>query len=415
MKDFDCVIVGGGMVGAASALTLAQLGLRVALVEQFEPTPYLPEQNLDLRVSAISIASQHLLEQVEAWSQITQWRACPYERLGVWEQAYAYTEFNAHDIEQQQLGHIVENRLLQLSLWQKINAQTNIKVFCPYNLINLSQEASQANLTLKNKISLTEKNITAKLVIAADGANSQVRKMVDIGITAWDYQQSAMLINVKTEKPQQNITWQQFLPTGPVAFLPLMKPSLAKDDQLIENNAEQGGYASLVWYHQRDEIKRLSALSNQQIQQEIITVFPKRLGKIEVIAKGAFPLTRRHANSYQSKRVLLLGDAAHTINPMAGQGVNLGFKDVKALQTVIASAISHGECWHNIDVLGRYETMRRKDNLLMMSTMDALYHSFSHPSPIVKTLRNVSLLAINKVPFINTVVKSKALAYACGI
>ncbi|MDX2370492.1 MAG: FAD-dependent monooxygenase [Colwellia sp.] len=415
MKQFDCVVVGGGMVGAASALTLAQLGLRVALVEQSEPALYLPEQNLDLRVSAISLASQHLLEQLGAWSQVTQWRACPYKRLGVWEQAYAYTEFNAHDIEQEQLGHIVENRLLQLALWQKIKTQTNIEVFCPHHLINLSQETSQANLTLRNTTSLTEINITAKLVIAADGANSQVRKMVDIGITAWDYQQSAMLINVKTEKSQQDITWQQFFPTGPVAFLPLTRTPLANDDLSKESNTEQGGYASLVWYHQRDEIKRLSALSNQQLQQEIIAAFPKRLGQIEVIAKGAFPLTRRHANSYQSKRVLLLGDAAHTINPMAGQGVNLGFKDVTALQTVIACAIGNGECWHDVNVLGRYEAMRRKDNLLMMSTMDALYHSFSHPSPMVKALRNVSLLAINKIPFINTVVKNKALAYACGI
>jgi 2-octaprenyl-3-methyl-6-methoxy-1,4-benzoquinol hydroxylase len=234
-----------------------------------------------------------------------------------------------------------------------------------------------------------------------------------------------MLINVKTEKPQQDITWQKFLPTGPIAFLPLTRTPLTRiplgnvalsGESLSKGiTAAQGGYASLVWYQQRDEIKRLSALSNQQLQQEIMTVFPKRLGEIEVIAKGAFPLTRRHANNYQSQRVLLLGDAAHTINPMAGQGVNLGFKDVKALQTVIASAIGNGECWHNIDVLSRYETMRRKDNLLMMSTMDALYHSFSHPSPLVKTLRNVSLFAINKVPFINTVVKNKALAYACGI
>jgi 2-octaprenyl-3-methyl-6-methoxy-1,4-benzoquinol hydroxylase len=419
MKIFDCVVVGGGMVGAASALTLAQLGLRVALVEQSEPEPYSPEQNSDLRVSAISLASQQLLEQVDAWSQVTQWRACPYKRLGVWEQAYAYTEFNADDIDKKQLGHIVENRILQLALWQQVNTHTNIDLFCPYNLVNLSQESSRVHLTLKNITSSTETDITTQLVIAADGANSQVRKMVDIGITAWDYQQSAMLINVKTEKPQQDITWQQFLPTGPIAFLPLTREPLTRthlEKNLSKiNTAEQGGYASLVWYQQRDEIKRLSALSNQQLQQEIMSVFPKRLGQIEVIAKGAFPLTRRHANSYQSKRVLLLGDAAHTINPMAGQGVNLGFKDVKALQTVIASAIGNGECWHNIDVLSRYETMRRKDNLLMMSTMDALYHSFSHPSPLVKTLRNVSLFAINKVPFINTVVKNKALAYACGI
>ena len=414
MKYFDCVVVGGGMVGAASALTLAQLGLRVALIEQFEPNPYSSEQNLDLRVSAISLASQYLLEQVGAWSQVTQWRACPYKRLGVWEQAYSYTEFNADDIEQQQLGHIVENRLIQLALWQKIKAEGNIELFCPYNLTALSQEESQANLLLKNIESSTEVGISAKLVIAADGANSQVRKIAEIGITSWDYQQSAMLINVKTSEPQQDITWQQFFPTGPVAFLPLSRKPFTEQEAFTQHNTEQGE-ASLVWYHQRDEIKRLSSLSNQQLQQEIMNFFPKRLGTIEVINRGAFPLTRRHANSYQNKRILLLGDAAHTINPMAGQGVNLGFKDVKALQTVIANAISDGECWHNVDVLGRYEQMRRKDNLLMMTTMDALYHSFSHPSPLVKTLRNVSLLAINKVPFINNTIKNKALAYACGI
>lgn len=423
MKHFDCVVVGGGMVGAASALTMAQLGLRVALVEPLEPQPFSPKQNLDLRVSAISLASQHLLEQLGAWSQITKWRACPYKRLGVWEQEYAYTEFNAQDIEQKHLGHIVENRLLQLALWQQIKTQSNITLFCPNNLIHLSQDESQVSLTLENNTSLAQMNITAKLLIAADGANSQVREMVNIGITAWDYQQSAMLINVETEKSQQDITWQQFFPTGPVAFLPLSRAPLtivplAKgtlSEESKVNNAEQGGYASLVWYHQRDEIKRLSALSNQQLQQEIIAAFPKRLGQIKVINKGAFPLTRRHANNYQSNRVLLLGDAAHTINPMAGQGVNLGFKDVKALQTVIASAIGNGESWHSINVLARYETMRRKDNLLMMSTMDTLYHSFSHPSPIVKTLRNLGLLAISKVPFINSVVKNKALAYACGV
>jgi len=407
MKNFDCVVVGGGMVGAASALALAQLGLTVALIEPHEPKTFEKEQSLDLRVSAISLASQYLLEQFGAWSQVVQWRACPYKRLGVWEQEYAYTEFNANDINQGHLGHIVENRLLQLSMWQQIKLQKNIEMFCPESLISLSQDADKATLVLEN-ISLT-----AKLVIAADGANSQVRKFVDIGITSWDYQQSAMLINVKTQLPQQDITWQQYLPTGPVAFLPLSKASVSVESKTEQ--AEQGGYASLVWYHQRDEIKRLSALSNQQLQQEVLAVFPKRLGQIEVLAKGAFPLTRRHANTYQKNRVLLLGDAAHTINPMAGQGVNLGFKDVKALQTIIANAIGNGECWHYEQVLGRYETVRRKDNLLMQSTMDVLYHAFSHPSPLIKTIRNVSLLAVSKVPVLNSVVRNKALAYACGI
>lgn len=415
MKNFDCVVVGGGMIGAASALALSQLGLTVALIEQYEPKKFAKEQEFDLRVSAISLGSQYLLEQLGAWTQLTKWRVCPYKRLGVWEDAYAYTEFDANDIKQNNLGHIVENRLLQLSLWQQIKLHSTIEMFCPEKLLSISQNKEQATLVLENT------SLTAKLVIAADGANSQVRTLVDIGVTAWDYQQSALLINVKTQLPQQDITWQQYLPTGPVAFLPLTKKALLKDDIDSENalikikQDEKGGDGALVWYHQRDEIKRLSALSNQQLQQEILSVFPKKLGHVEVLAKGSFPLTRRHANTYQKNRVLLLGDAAHTINPMAGQGVNLGFKDVNALQNIIADAIANGECWHNEHILARYEGMRRKDNLLMQSTMDVLYHAFSHPSPLIKTLRNAGLLAVNKVPVLNNVIKKKALAYACGI
>lgn len=397
MEHFDCVVVGGGMVGAASALTLAQLGLQVALVERFSPEEFSTEQALDLRVSAISLASQNLLSQVGAWQQIKQWRTCPYKRLGVWEHESAYTEFNADDIEQTHLGHIVENRLIQLALWQQVKAMSNIRTFCPESVIALQQDPTKATLTLTNT------TLTANLVIGADGAQSKVREMSTIGLTGWDYQQSAMLINIETSMCQQDITWQQFFPTGPVAFLPL------------PGQSPLGGYASLVWYHQRDEITRLASLSNSQLQQEVLNYFPKRLGGIKVLAKGSFSLTRRHAHTYQNKHVLLLGDAAHTINPMAGQGVNLGFKDVLALQHVIAGAIGNGEVWHDESVLARYEKIRRKENLLMMSTMDALYASFSHPSPLVKAARNMALLAVNKVPFLNSTIKNKALAYACGL
>lgn len=406
MEQFDCVVVGGGMVGAASALSLANLGLKVALVEkEVEKTldeNKLGKQSFDLRVSAISLASEHLLSQLGVWQQIKVWRVCPYKRLAVWEQENAYIEFNAQDIKQSHLGHIVENHLIQVALWQQLKVHANVHFFCPQDLVSLVQSEDYAQLTLTNY------TFQAKLVIGADGAQSKVRQMAGIGITGWDYPQSAMLINVKTELPQQDITWQKYLPTGPVAFLPL--PS---DVQI--GPQELAGNASLVWYHQRDEIKRLSKLSNSQLQQEVLKYFPKRLGNIKVLNKAAFPLTRRHANSYQNKRVLLLGDAAHTINPMAGQGVNLGFKDVKALQEVIASAIANGESWHQERVFARYEKKRRSDNLLMMSTMDMLYTSFSHPSSVMKAGRNLALIAINKVPFINSIVKNKALAYACGV
>ncbi|NQZ20531.1 MAG: FAD-dependent monooxygenase [Colwellia sp.] len=399
MKNFDCVIIGGGMVGATCALSLANLGLSVAIVEQHQPKGFDKAQPLDLRVSAISLASEHLLTQVAAWPQLLRWRLCPYKRLGVWEHSYSYTEFKAVDIKQSHLGHIIENRLIQLSLWQQIRKHQAITSFCPASLSDFSSSENEVNVTLVNNETSAQIKIKTKTLIAADGANSQVRKLANIGITGWDYQQSAMLIHVETQTKQQDITWQQFCETGPVALLPL------------PGKSDLGGYASLVWYHQKAEIKRLSALSNELLQVEILQNFPQRLGKIKVIDKGAFPLKRRHANTYQQGQVLLLGDAAHTINPMAGQGVNLGFKDVKALQTVISTAIANGECWSQPNVLARYESMRRKDNLLMMSTMDALYASFSHPSPAVKLLRNIGISVANKVPFL----KNKALAYACGV
>lgn len=393
MKYFDCVVIGGGMIGAASALSLANLGLKVALVEIKACLPFEPQQPVDLRVSAISVATQQILEQLNAWESLSKKRLCPYSRLGVWETEISYTEFDAKNINQPILGHIIENRLIQLSLWETLGENNNITMFCPNTLLSFQQNSNSVTVELENE------TLTAKLLIAADGANSKVRTLANIGVTGWDYNQSAMLINVETEQSQQNITWQQFYQTGPVAMLPLAGKS------------ELGGYASLVWYHQKSEIKRLSSLSNSQLTGEVMKCFPQRLGKINVVDKGAFPLTRKHANTYQKNRVVLLGDAAHSINPMAGQGVNIGFKDVKALQHVIASAIGNGECWHDPKIISRYEQIRRKDNLLMMTAMDALYTSFSHPSIVVKVVRNVGLMVANH----SGTFKNKALAYACGL
>jgi len=388
----DCLIVGGGMVGAATALSLAELGLKVAVVEVKQPSPFDEEQQsqavFDLRVSAISLASEQLLSQLNAWQQIKDWRSCVYKRLGVWEDDIAYAEFNAGEIGQPHLGHIVENRLIQLSLWQQLQANSNVTLLCPEQLVSFTQDESQV------LVELSSQTLATKILIGADGANSKVRQLAEIGITGWDYQQSAMLVNVTTEVGQQDITWQKFSAGGPLAFLPM-----------------PGNNASLVWYQQKAEIKRLAQLSNRQLQDEVHQHFPKRLGKVEVVNKGAFPLTRRHANDYVKGRVVLVGDSAHTINPLAGQGVNLGFKDVAALQTVIAKAIGSGENYHAEHVLKRYEKARRMDNLLMMTGMDAIYATFANPSTPVKLLRNIGIFVAHRAP----ILKSKALAYACGI
>ena len=386
MQNFDCIVVGGGMVGAASALSLAQLGLTVALVEKFPPRAFLPEQSFDLRVSAISLGSQQLLTKLNAWPQITRWRCCPYTKLSVWESEE--TQFDASDINQTHLGHIVENRLIQLALWQQINLSDKIQLFCPEEVISLIQFEDKVDVELINS------HISARIVIAADGAQSKIRQHAKIGVSGWQYNQSAMLMNVKTELPQQEITWQQYLPTGPVAMLPM-----------------PGRNASLVWYHNKEAIKNLMSLSNQQLTDKVHHVFPKKLGKISINDKGAFPLTRQHANTYVQHRVVLVGDAAHTINPMAGQGVNLGFKDVLAFQSVVADLIESGQDWANPELLQQYETLRRKDNLMMMSAMDALYLGFGHPSTTIKFARNTILKLVDNIPL----VKNKVLAYACGI
>lgn len=392
MKSYDCAIVGGGMIGAACALSLAQQGLSIALIEQ-HPLEAFDQKAYDLRVSAISLASEHLLCQLNAWQFLAKNRICSYKRLGVWELDNIYTEFNSDDIGQSHLGHIIENRLLQQSLWQQIDKQSNIALFCPEKVLSIAEDDHGV------AVKLASENLFVKLLIGADGANSKVRALANIGTTGWDYHHSAMLINVTSSIPQQNITWQKYLPSGPVAFLPLVSTS------------DEKSMGSLVWYQHKDEIKRLSSLSHEKLAEEIKATFPKQIGDIEVLSKGAFPLTRRHANQYIKNRVLLVGDAAHTINPMAGQGVNLGFKDIKALEHVIATAIGNGERWDCTKVLKQYESLRRKDNLMMMSSMDMLYQGFNHPSPLIKGLRNLAFLTVNKIPAL----KNKALAYACGL
>ncbi len=388
MRVLDCLVVGGGMVGAATALSLAELGLQVGVVEAYEPKAYCENEPFDLRMSAISIGSEQLLDNLNAWQQVTQWRVCPYKRLGVWENELAYAEFNSDEIGTEHLGHIVENRLIQLSLWQQMQKKSNVSFFCPEQLVSYQQHDDMV------EVQLSEHTIQTRLLIGADGAQSKVRNLANIGTTGWDYQQSAMLINVETEQGQQDITWQHFTETGPVALLPM-----------------PGNHASLVWYHHRDKIKELVNLDNSQLALEIKKAFPGRLGNIHVVDKASFNLTRRHANKYVANRVILLGDSAHTINPLAGQGVNIGFKDVKALSEVIATAIEQGQAFDDVQVLAQYEKQRRNDNLLMMSAMDAIYLGFKNQFGPVKLLRNIGVFAAHRAPFL----KKKALQYACGL
>jgi 2-octaprenyl-3-methyl-6-methoxy-1,4-benzoquinol hydroxylase len=371
MKEFfDVIIVGGGMVGAAVACGLGDSSLKVAVLESSPPEAFSPEQPHDLRVSALSIASRNIIETVGAWDGIVNRRICPFRRMRVFETA-GDTEFCSDDINYPELGYIVENRVTQLALLDRLQTFPNIELICSTTISKINYRPDQAP-----ELELSDGRIlSAKVLVAADGAQSRVRQTVGLGVTSWDYQQHALVIYIDTDYEQQDITWQRFVASGPQAFLPLT-----------------GHYGSIVWYNSPDEVNRLKALSFDDLKDELVAAFPACLGKVNaVLGTVSFPLTRRHAQSYVKQGVVLVGDAAHTINPLAGQGVNIGLLDAAALAEVLLDASKQGLNIGDANVLKRYEKMRRTENLKMMTVMDVFYSVFSNDILPVKFLRNLGL------------------------
>lgn len=385
----DIAIVGGGMVGALTAALLAPTGLTIRVIEAREPSLFTPEQPADLRVSAISATSVRLLEQAGAWASIIAMRAWPYQCLEAAELDGFYTRFSAEALECDYLGYMVENRIIQLGLWQVLAKHPNVQLDCPNGLNNLHQNNHGAKLELTDG-----QQVQAKLVLACDGAESLTRQLAGIGVTAWDYRQHCMLISIEADALESDTTWQQFSVTGPRAFLPM---------------GEKRG--SLVWYNEKERIKALSALDNTALAEQIKAHFPPRMGNMTVLDKGSFPLRRRHANQYVKGAVVLLGDAAHTINPLAGQGVNLGFKDVALLNQLIQQGLEAKLDFASPERLARYQRGRRPDNLLMQSAMDMCYHTFSNDFLPLKVLRNLGLKAAEH----SGPLKTRVMKYAMGL
>ncbi|WP_273804609.1 3-demethoxyubiquinol 3-hydroxylase [Providencia rettgeri] len=391
IESYDVVVVGAGMTGAAAALGFAQEGMKVALLEKAQPAPFEPHSTPDVRISAISRSSVELLQQLGAWQHVEAMRSVPYRQLETWEEPESNVVFDAQSLGLPELGFMVENRVLQLALWQECQKYSNLELVCPAKLVNLYQPKNQKEWRLElddNRL------LEAKLVVGADGANSQVRKMAGIGSRGWQYRQSCMLITIQTEQPQQDKTWQQFFPSGPRAFLPLYD-----------------NWASLVWYDSPAKIRRLQSMSMEQLTGAISEAFPERLGKVTAIASGAFPLTRHHANRYVMDGLALIGDAAHTINPLAGQGVNLGYRDVESLLNVVNYSREYLQPWYSVGVLKRYQRRRLPDNLIMQAGMDVFYMAFSENLPGLKMFRNLGLMAAQRAGE----AKKLALKYALGL
>ncbi|MEY7845138.1 3-demethoxyubiquinol 3-hydroxylase [Klebsiella africana] len=385
----DVAIVGGGMVGGALALGLAQQGFTVTVLEKTAPPAFEPASAPDVRISAISAASVGLLKSLGVWDAVRAMRVHAYRRLETWEWESAHVAFDAAELKLPELGYMVENKVLQWSLWQALAAHEGVTLRIGSELEAMQRGEAHTALYLREG-----EAIHARLVIGADGANSQVREMAGIGVHAWQYQQSCMLISVQCVDDPGDSTWQQFTPNGPRAFLPLFD-----------------NWASLVWYDAPARIRQLQSMTMTQLQQEIARHFPARLGRVTPQAAGAFPLTRRHALQYVQPGLALVGDAAHTIHPLAGQGVNLGYRDVDALLAILAESRGRGEDWASLPVLKRYQARRRADNFIMQSGMDLFYAGFSNDLAPVRMLRNIGLMAAERAG----VLKRQALKYALGL
>lgn len=388
-QSIDVAVVGGGMVGAAAALGLAQNGFQVCVIEHQAPGEFDSTSPPDVRISAISSASVALLKSLGVWEAIREMRSHPYRQLETWEWESAHVSFNAAELGLPELGFMVENHVLQLALWKALEAHPNVTLLCPAQITQMQNKEGRWTLGFADGDSLN-----VPMVIGADGANSKVRQWAGIGIHAWEYRQSCMLITVECETSPGDSTWQHFTPTGPHAFLPLFD-----------------NWASLVWYDTPARIRQLQAMTMPQLHKAIAAHFPERLGHVTPVASGAFPLTRRHALRYVQQGLALIGDAAHTIHPLAGQGVNLGYRDVDALLEVMINARDYGENWADAQVLKRYQRRRQADNFIMQSGMDLFYAGFSNDLGPLRVIRNIGLMAAQR----GGALKRQALKYALGL
>jgi 2-octaprenyl-3-methyl-6-methoxy-1,4-benzoquinol hydroxylase len=386
-------MVGSMLAAALAAAHSAQPALKIAVLENQQPEPFIPGSNpaYDIRVSALSGASQNMFENVGAWEGILSRRACPYREMLVWDgEAEGRTHFKARDVDLPELGHIVENRVMQLALLDCLTVAENIDYLCPARLKNYLLGEQFITCELDDGL----ESIATRLLVGADGAQSTVRQLANIEMERKPYPQHALVATIKTRMPQQEITWQRFQPTGPEALLPL-----------------SGSYASMVWYHTEDEVKRLRALSDSEFIEAMEEQFPEELGGIEsMVERSGFPIAKAHAKHYIADRVALIGDAAHTVHPLAGQGVNLGMLDAAALAEVILEAHAVGVDPGNRRHLRRYERWRRGENAMMISVLDGFYHVFKPQPSAFQKIRSVALdLADNGGPL-----KRFIMRYALG-
>ena len=370
--SFDIIVVGAGMVGASAALALAQQGHKIAIIEHSQEQTFDNTQDYDLRVSAISPSSEKLIASLGVWPLIQSQRACPYYKMTVWdENSQGALHFDAANQAHNHLGHIIENKLITYALHQQLKHNDLISSYWQNSVSAINETEDSISVTLKSNI-----NINAKLLIIADGKFSTTRQLLDIKTVSKSYKQQAIVANVDTELSHQNTAWQRFLETGPLAFLPL-------------SNSQ----SSIVWSCSDELSISLMDLDDDDFCRQLSQAFENKLGSVTKTSQRArFPLSWQYAEQTVKGRSILIGDAAHSIHPLAGQGVNLGFSDVQLLSTLLTkTALLKPK-----KLLRKYERQRKHDSSITLQGMTAINTLFSSKNSLISQARGFGMNVIDQ-------------------
>jgi len=382
---FDVIIAGAGLVGSSFALALKNSGLRLALVESHAPAMD-NQTGWDNRIYSLSPGSASYLDSCGVWQRLDSARITPITEMQVYgDDGASRLDFSAYDCGLPELAFTAENRLLQHVMWQQLGAQQNLTLICPGECEAIEWAAEYVSLRLKDG-----SHLDAKLLVGADGGDSRVREQAGIDARQLPYQQLAVVANFEAEKQHRNIAYQWFRKDGVLAYLPL------PDNRI-----------SIVWSTSEDHAQSLLALAQEQFCSEVAQAGGHALGELRLITPAAtFPLKLLRVERLVNPRIALIGDAAHVMHPLAGQGVNLGFQDARVLAKTLLNRGVQADCG-DFRLLRRYERARKEDILAMQLATHGLQRLFS--SPWFSGLRNFGLRLTNSLPQIKGFLVQRAL------